>query len=116
MPALHAATGIRDTERREASVIVTSRFQTWDRLPLFADEEAISGALMGPGKIAEWRQIAPLLERRGLPTVDGLLGGRYTPALKAFFDREYDVHGESQVSAPHVPAEFGEWKKKGRRV
>lgn len=60
----------------------------------------------------------PLLERRGLPTVDGLLGGRYTPALKAFFDREYGVHGEDQVSAPHAPAELGTWKKnnnKGRR-
>jgi hypothetical protein len=90
---------------------MASRFQTWDRLPLFANEEAISGALMGPGKTAEWRQIAPLLERRGLPTVDGLLGGRYTPALKAFFDREYGIHGESQVSAPHVPAELGSWKK-----
>jgi hypothetical protein len=63
---------------------MTARFHTWDRLPLFADEEAISGALMGPGKTAEWRQIAPLLERRGLPTVDGLMGGRYIPALKAF--------------------------------
>jgi hypothetical protein len=90
---------------------MTSRFQSLDKLPLFASEEAISAALMGPGKTVEWRQIAPLLERRGLPTVDGLMGGRYTPALKAFFDREYGVHGEAQVSAPHVPAELGTWKK-----
>lgn len=90
---------------------MTSRFLTFDKLPLFASEEAIAGALMGPGKTAEWRQIAPLLERRGLPTVDGLLGGRYTPALKAFFDREYGIHSEAQVSSPHVPAELGAWKK-----
>jgi hypothetical protein len=88
-----------------------TRLQTLDRLPLFAKEEAIAAALMGPGKTVEWRQIAPLLERRGLPTVDGLLGGRYTPALKAFFDREYDILGAAQVSAPHMPAELGSWKK-----
>jgi hypothetical protein len=90
---------------------MSSRFQSLDKLPLFASEEAISAALMGPGKTAEWRQIVPLLERRGLPSVDGLLGGRYTPALKAFFDREYGVHGEAQGSSPHAPAELGSWKK-----
>lgn len=90
---------------------MTNRFQPLDKLPLFASEEAISSALMGPGKTAEWRQIAPLLERRGLPTVDGLLGGRYTPALKAFFDRQYGIHGADQISAPHEPAELGAWKK-----
>jgi hypothetical protein len=95
---------------------MTARFQTLDRLPLFANEEAISGALMGPGKTVEWRQIAPLLERRGLPTVDGLMGGRYTRAVKAFFDREYEIHGESQVSSPHASAELGSWKKKGRQA
>lgn len=95
---------------------MSTRFQSLDKLPLFASEEAISAALIGPGKTAEWRQIVPLLERRGLPTVDGLLGGRYTPAVKAFFDREYGVHGAAQASAPHAPAELGTWKKKaGRR-
>jgi hypothetical protein len=71
---------------------------------------------MWPGKAREWRQIVPLLERRGLPTANGLLGGRYTPALKAFFDREYGVHGGAQVSSPHTPAELGTWKKRGRQA
>ncbi len=92
--------------------MAANRFQSLDKLPLFASEEAISAAIMGPGKTSEWRQIAPLLERRGLPTLDGLLGGRYTPALRAFFDREYGVHGAAQASAPHAPAELGTWKKK----
>jgi hypothetical protein len=86
------------------------RHHSLDELPLFASEEAISAALMGPGKTTEWRQIAPLLERRGFPTIDGLMGGRYVRAIKAFFDREYAVHGASQVSAPHAPAELGTWK------
>ena len=83
------------------------RFRTLDKLPLFADEEAISAAVLGPGKFAQWRQIAPLLERRGFPTVSAQMGGRYTPAVRAFFDREYKVQGESQVRAPHAPADLG---------
>lgn len=94
---------------------MTARFKTLDQLPAFASEDDLATALMGTGKITVWRQIAPLLERRGFPTVDGLLGGRYVPAVKAFFDREYRVTGESQVSAPHSPAELGTWKKNARR-
>lgn len=95
---------------------MSTRLQNLEQLPMFASEEALSNALMGPGKTAEWRQIVPLLERRGFPTIDGLMGGRYTRAVKAFFDREYGVHGAGQVSAPHAPAELGSWKKqKGGR-
>ena len=56
-------------------------------LPLFAADEAISSAFMGPGKTAEWRQIAALLETRGLPKIDALMGGRYVPAVRAFSTR-----------------------------
>jgi hypothetical protein len=91
---------------------MTARFKTLDQLPAFADEDDLSTALMGTGKITVWRQIVPLLERRGFPTIDGLMGGRYVPAVKAFFDREYDIHGASQVSAPHAPAALGTWKSK----
>jgi hypothetical protein len=84
-------------------------------LPLFANEEQLSVALMGPGKMTEWRQIAPLLERKGLPTVDGLLGGRYVPAVKAFFDCQYGVNDQLPKKSPHVPAELGSWKRSDRR-
>jgi hypothetical protein len=96
---------------------MTTRFQTWDRLPLFADEEAVSGALFGAGKTAHWRQIAPLLERRGFPTVDAVMGGRYVPAVKAFFDREYKVAAPHQVATRDGPEDWNTpWKKtKGDR-
>jgi hypothetical protein len=85
---------------------MTSRFQPLDRLPLFASEDEVARALLGPGKVAEWRQIAPLLEKRGFPSIDG--GRRYTPAIRAFFDRDYKVKGDGPVaSAPHAPAELG---------
>lgn len=87
------------------------RFQTLDKLPLFASEEAIAAAVLGPRKLVQWRQIAPLLEARGFPTVSQQMGGRYTPAVRAFFDRKYKVHGESQVRAPHEPANLGAYAR-----
>lgn len=95
---------------------MSNRFQPLDKLPLFASEEALACALLGPGRAVEWRQISPLLEARGLPKVDGLLGGRYVPAVRAFFDREYNIRGDAQVTAPDAPAELGSWKgHRGRR-
>lgn len=92
---------------------VRRRQITLDQLPLFADEKSLSDAVLGRGKYTHWRAVVPLLERRGFPTIDGLMGGRYWPAVKAFFDREYNIRGASQVSAPHQPAALGAYT--GRR-
>lgn len=35
------------------------------------------------------------------------MGGRYVPAVRAYFDREYRVKGEEQISKPHLPAKLG---------
>jgi hypothetical protein len=96
---------------------MTARFKTLDQLPAFASDDDLATALLGTGKITVFRAVVPLLEHRGFPKIDGLMGGRYVPAVKAFFDREYHVQGEAQVSAPHAPAELGAWKKqRGRPV
>jgi len=88
---------------------------TLEELPLFPDERSLSEAVLGCGKYSHWRAVVTLLERRGFPTIDGLMSGRYWPAVKAFFDREYDIHGASQVSAPHTPADLGAtWKSNAR--
>ena len=39
----------------------------------------------------EWAGKAEVLERHGLPRIDPLIGGRYWPAIVAFFDRRYGV-------------------------
>ncbi|MCK1493477.1 hypothetical protein IVB14_24390 [Bradyrhizobium sp. 180] len=86
---------------------------TLEQLPLFADERSLSEALLGPGKYTHWRAVVTLLEGRGFPKIDGLMGGRYTRAVRAFFDREYRIHGDSQISKPHQPANLGAaWKKR----
>lgn len=87
-----------------------------EKLPLFADEKSLSDAVLGRGRYTEWRAIIPLLERRGLPKIDALMGGRYWPAVKAFFDREYKIHGDYHVREPHRPATFGDgWKLRNAR-
>lgn len=87
-----------------------------DQLPLFADEKSLSEAIMGRGRYTEWRSIVPILEHRGLPKIDALMGGRYWPAVKAFFDREYKIHRDYNVPEPHRPADLGAtWKIRDAR-
>jgi len=69
---------------------------------------------MGDRKTVKWKEIATLLENRGFPTIDHLMGGRYVPAVKAFFDREYNLI-EGSVTAKLVkdgPEDWTSWNKK----
>ena len=62
------------------------------------------------------RQIAPMLEARGLPKVDHLMGGRYVPAIVAFFDHQYGL--DRSGNAPLVPdgvEDFDGWKQRQKR-
>ena len=93
-----------------------SRARTIDSLPMFAADEDISIALMGPGKKNEWLQTAALLEPRGLPKVDAMMGGRYVPAVKRFFDNEYGLIGGPVLAAPDGPEELGACRPKRRTL
>jgi hypothetical protein len=90
----------------------------WDKLPLFADEDAIGAAVLGPKRACEWKALAALYERQGLPKIDQVMGGRYVPAVKAFFDRAYGLDGPaSLVSAAPDGIERPEaWTKSKRRA
>jgi hypothetical protein len=70
-----------------------------DDLPLFADDPALGLALLGVRRAGEWKDIVLIYERRGFPKVDPVMGGRYVPAVRAFFDREYGIGG-AKLSAP----------------
>lgn len=41
--------------------------------------------------LGEWAAKAIVLERHGLPRIDPLMGGRYWPAVQAFWDRRYGI-------------------------
>ncbi|SFU39062.1 hypothetical protein SAMN02799631_00400 [Methylobacterium sp. 174MFSha1.1] len=47
----------------------------------------------------EWKPKAKILERHGLPRIDPLMGGRYWPAVQAYFDRRYGL-STVEVIAP----------------
>ena len=39
--------------------------------------------------LPEWRAKAPILERDGLPRIDPMMGGRFWPAVEAYWHRRY---------------------------
>jgi hypothetical protein len=80
---------------------------TIDTIPLYADEEEIGEAVLGFERRKEFRGLAILLERQGLPKISPLLGGRYVPAVKHFFD---SYNGLSDNVAPvREKGVEGEW-------
>lgn len=59
---------------------------------LFKTETEIA-TLLGQS-VGDWQAKSVVLERNGLPRIDPLMGGRYWPAVKQFFDR---CHGVSNI-------------------
>lgn len=85
-------------------------------LPLYADDMSIGAAILGPKRASEWRALAPLLEPRGLPKIDDLHGGRYTPAVKAFYDRDNGVSGVPATPlTPDGIEDLGAWRHRRKR-
>lgn len=67
------------------------------RDPLILPETEIAKRVLPAGKEKLWPGIAVALERRGLPKIDPLVGGRYWPAVKSFLDRHYGVGKDAAV-------------------
>lgn len=83
-------------------------------LPLFATDAELGAALMGPSRVREWTSIAPLLEAKGLPRVDPLMGGRFVVAVEAFFRRQYGLEGAAPM-APDGGEDLSLWQSKRKR-
>lgn len=85
-------------------------------LPLFATDAVLGAALLGDDRVREWREIVPLLEARGLPKVDTLMGGRYVPAVRAYFDHQYGLdRGGDLPLAPDGVEDFEKWRGRKRQ-
>jgi hypothetical protein len=94
----------------------TAKASSVESLPLFATDDIIGAALLGADRVREWRQMVPLLESRGLPKVDQLMGGRYVPAVRAFFDDQYGLGRDgSPLLAPDGVENLEAWKQKQQR-
>lgn len=89
--------------------------RTYNDLPMFAADADLATVFMGPGKSKEWEQIATLLEGRGLPKIDALMGGRYKPAVRAFFDREYGLVKDAPRLAPDGVEKLDAWRDRPRK-
>ena len=46
---------------------MTKRFRPLHELTLFAGEEDLAMAVLGPGQLRHWKQVVQLLEERGFP-------------------------------------------------
>jgi hypothetical protein len=79
---------------------------------LYASEEQIAELILGPNRLRDWKQRVPILERQGMPHIDPLMGGRYLPAVRAFFDR---LNGVSDRQVPSRADGSEDWTcKEGR--
>jgi len=56
---------------------------------LFPSEAEIARRLSQSA--ADWRARAIVLERDGLPRIDPIMGGRYWPAVMAYFNKRYGI-------------------------
>lgn len=77
-----------------------------DTMPLYPDEKRLAAEILPTDRVKEWDGIAAVLERRGLPGIDPLFGGRYWPAVRAFLDRR---HGLSELKPATKPDGEENW-------
>jgi hypothetical protein len=61
---------------------------------LYPSEEEIAQCVLGEGKVKQWAALVPTLEREGLPRVDPLFGGRFWPAVRAWFEQRNGLRRE----------------------
>jgi len=93
------------------------KFLTIDELPLYPSEEQLAIALLGPERAHEWPAIAKAEEKAGLPRISHQYGGRYRPAVKAFYDARHRMIEESASAPEEAEGEdFNGWKAKRARA
>lgn len=79
---------------------------TWDRLPLFASDEAIGEAVLGRDRRSEFHGLATLQERDGMPKISPVWGGRYVPAVKSFLDAQFGLSAAVPLAPNGVEGNF----------
>jgi hypothetical protein len=79
---------------------------TWDRLPLFANDDEIGEAMLGWDRRREFHGLATLHERNGMPKISAVWGGRYVPAVKAFLDSQYGLSAAAPVAPDGMEGKY----------
>ncbi len=70
---------------------------------LFPSEAEIARRLSQT--LQEWTAKSRVLERDGLPRIDPLMGGRYWPAVRAYFQARHGLT-DAQLLAPDGPEDL----------
>lgn len=83
-------------------------------MPLYPREAQIARAVLGPNREGDWAAIATLEERYGLPMIDALYGGRYWPAVLAYFDRRWGLRKDHVAAVPDGRDNFDEQPRRPR--
>jgi hypothetical protein len=73
-----------------------------DAVPLYPSERVLARAVLGAGREDEWPSIAELLDKQGFAPIDPLMGGRYYPAVEAFFCNRSMPKTDQQLSTGTV--------------
>ena len=81
--------------------------------PLYLDEADLAQRIGLP--IEDWRAVATVLERAGMPLKDTLFGRRYWPAVKAYFDRRAGLTNAAICSQPDGLENFDVRPRGGKR-
>jgi hypothetical protein len=88
---------------------------TLDQLPLFAPDEAIGEAVLGRDRGCEFHGLASLHERHGMPKICTEWGGRYVPAVRAYFDHVYGLSAAVPLAPDGVEGKFDDEKPRSRK-
>lgn len=86
------------------------------QMPLYPTEAQIARAVLG-SRAKEWPHIARTLEdKEGLPRINELMGGRFWPAVVAFFHGWQHISLDGEVPKTVPPSRFRVVPPKSERV
>lgn len=87
-----------------------------DNFPLYPSEAQIARAVLGL-RAKDWGRIAKTLEdKEGLPRINELMGGRFWPAVVAFFHGWQHISLDGKVPENTQPSRFRIVPPRAQRV
>lgn len=83
-----------------AVVEVMARARQPNPLPLYPSEAEIAREVLGPERAKHWPAVAEHDEKKGLPGIDPVHGGRYWPAVQRFYDKLNRLDDRASSAGP----------------
>jgi hypothetical protein len=93
--------------------------RTIDELPLFATDVEIGTAVVGIDRAEHWARVTVknLEKQVGFPKFDEAHGGRYTPAVRRFYETFHGTQPLARASVQPMPEGTQGWTdRRSRRL